>query len=508
MSPKESMRPRMWRIAIAGIAVESSMFSMHRTQLSSFVQRRGAPLIDSYSWDKRLGDINQGIEWVPVLVADALAGGPVEAGTYEQLESEILNGLRSSGELDGVYLDLHGAMNVEGLENAEERLVSRIREVVGHDVVLSASFDLHGNLSKQLAGMLDFLTAHRLAPHVDTWETRERAVRGLLRILEEGIRPTKAWVEVPVLLPGEMTSTDSEPGRSLFASIARLVEKKNVLDASIFTGFVWSDEPRSTASIVVLGNDVEESVRCAKSLASSYWRARDQFSIVVERYGSWTQALDFALESDFARPLFVSDSGDNVTAGGSGDITYALAESLRDARVEASDIRFLFAGILDPPAVDRLEEAEVGEDIELAIGAGSDQRFAPPVKRSWRVEAHLFSNASSSNCVGVLLSNGNIWVSLQRERAPFTPANEPGFGEREMPGLAFFDLGNFDVVVVKNGYLFPGQKAQAGSSFIASTPGGTPLNFTQLEYQRIKRPMFPFNRDFDAPVAVEVLERS
>lgn len=113
-------------------------------------------------------------------------------------------------------------MCVEGIDDVEFELLRRIREVVGPDVVISASMDLHGNVSRELVHQLDLITCYRTAPHVDVVETRERACRNLLDVLEKGKRPLKAWVPVPILLPGEQTSTRLEPAKHSEFSISGL----------------------------------------------------------------------------------------------------------------------------------------------------------------------------------------------------------------------------------------------------------------------------------------------
>src|SRR5690606_5441981 len=117
------------------------------------------------------------------------------------------------GPLDGVFLDLHGAMSVVGTDDAEGDLVAAIREVVGPEPMLSASMDLHGNVSEVLAREVDLLTCYRMAPHEDAWETKNRAARNLVQTLETGVTPVRAWVKVPILLPGEKTSTRVEPAK-------------------------------------------------------------------------------------------------------------------------------------------------------------------------------------------------------------------------------------------------------------------------------------------------------
>ncbi len=154
--------------------------------------------------------------WIPTLVGDALPGGAVTREAYESLVNKTLDSLGKSA-LDGLFFDIHGAMSVVGLEDPEGDFITRIRKVVGRKTIISTSMDLHGNVSWRLAENTDLITCYRMAPHEDAMQTRERAVENLLERIESGKgKPAyKAWIPVPILLPGEKTSTRIEPGKSL-----------------------------------------------------------------------------------------------------------------------------------------------------------------------------------------------------------------------------------------------------------------------------------------------------
>ena len=183
------------RIAIAGIAHESCSFSPLETKLEDFrIIRPGAP---DFS---RLYPFLSGFpeaQFFGALTAKAIPGGPIEAGAYSTLKGELLGRLQALVPLDGVYLDMHGAMYVSGLEDAEGDLLAAVRQVVGPDCLISASYDLHGNVSERVMSNLDLITGYRTAPHVDVLETRHRAVALLVHCLRERIRPRKAFVKHP-----------------------------------------------------------------------------------------------------------------------------------------------------------------------------------------------------------------------------------------------------------------------------------------------------------------------
>ena len=488
------------RIAIVGIATESSTFTLDVSPLERFSLVRGDEVFEMYNWDERFADLAD-IEFVPGLVATVNAGGPVDPAAYDLLFGEIMGWLTDNGPFDGVYLHMHGAMSVLGRENAEEHFVGAVRDIVGAECVLSMSMDPHGNLSRELATLVDLAAAHRQAPHVDRWDTRERSVRNLVELIRRGERPVKAWVRVPMLFPGERTSTVVEPGKTVFGRMIPAIEKYGVLDANMWIGFAWADEPRNAAAVLVTGWDSDAVVACARELAAEYWAAHDEFKIVAERSGSWDEALDFVL-TDPATPIYLSDAGDNVSAGGSGDLTFALHSTVERPEVTKT---FLFAGLVDAPTFDVALAAGIGAVLDRAIGASVDQRFAPAVRGQWVVERFIEGVYGEDRPVAVVLRDGHISVSVQWARRYFVSTADPAFAGYPMPGLAFFDPAGYDVVVVKNGYLFTGQAQTAASAFMAITPGGTDLDVDRLDFKRAGRPIFPLDRDFEVDLEPVVL---
>jgi microcystin degradation protein MlrC len=234
------------RIAYGGIGIECSTYSRLRTRITEFTILRDAELTSStrFQFLKR-----QPVTFLPTLVATAVPGGPVERKTYETIKAEFLKRLEALLPLHGLYLPMHGAMFVEGMQDAEADWYRAARKVVGPDCLLSASYDLHGNLSQPIIDTLDMLSAFRTAPHIDREETMLRATDMLLHCLRGKIRPTLLWAPIPVLMPGERSSTEWEPGKRLWAQLPALNRESGILDASMLVGYVWADEPRSTAAV-------------------------------------------------------------------------------------------------------------------------------------------------------------------------------------------------------------------------------------------------------------------
>jgi microcystin degradation protein MlrC len=184
---------------------------------------------------------------------------------------------------DGLFFDIHGAMSVQDLDDPEGDFIEKIRALIGTKTLISTSMDLHGNVSERLAHHSDLITCYRMAPHEDALESKQRAVDNLLDRLKSGKgKPKyKAWIPVPILLPGEKTSTRIEPGKSLYAKVDPMTKKEGVIDAAIWIGYAWADEPRNHAAVVVTGDDKQAVTESAEELAQAFWDVRNEFEFVA-----------------------------------------------------------------------------------------------------------------------------------------------------------------------------------------------------------------------------------
>lgn len=284
-------------IAVAGLGIESSTFSPARTEAPAFHPLRGEGVLTRYPFLAPDTPLRAAAEWHGALVGKALPGGTVTAAAFAELSDELVERLAEMPRLDGLWYDIHGAMTVEGIDDAEAVLLSRVRATVGPDVIVSTSMDLHGNVSRELAHMSDLITCYRTAPHEDHMETKERAARNLVDLLTTGApRPVKAWVPVPVLLAGEQTSTRIEPARSVYAAVDDVEATDGVVDAAIWVGYAWADEARNRAAVVVTGSSELAVTAGAERLARGFWEARREFAFVAPT-GSLDECLDEALAS-------------------------------------------------------------------------------------------------------------------------------------------------------------------------------------------------------------------
>ena len=485
--PQEKSLPR---VAIAGLAIESSTFSPAVTEEEAFHARVGEDVFSYYPFMSPDSLNRKRAEWFPTLRGHALPGGIVSREAYESLVTKTLDMLKENLPYDGLFFDIHGAMSVVGLDDPEGDFIIRVREVVGEETIISTSMDLHGNVSERLAQHTDLITCYRMAPHEDALESKKRAVDNLLERLEsgKGKPPYKAWIPVPILLPGEKTSTRVDPGKSLYAQVAPAADQPGIVDAAIWVGYPWADEPRNHAVVVVTGDDKEKVTSTAEELAQSFWDVRNEFEFIAPTT-SLEESLDKAIASD-KKPFIVSDMGDNPTAGGAGDVTWALREILARSEFKSDDSpSLIYASLPGSELVEKAVEAGVGATISAYAGAEVDDRYAPPILLEGTVQAieHGDQHAQTE----VVVKVGNVSVIVTKKRKPY-------HRERDFTRLGLHPR-ETDIVVVKIGYLVPELYEMRADWIMALTPGGVDQDLERLDFKRINRPMFPFDKDMEDP---------
>ncbi|UJW84796.1 M81 family metallopeptidase [Devosia sp. SL43] len=463
------------RIAVAGLHTECSTYNPVLIREAEFKVLRGPSMLrdDYFNFLTHFP-----AEFITVLHARAIAGGPVESSIYHRWKAEILEGIKAALPLDGVYLAMHGAMHVDGMFDAEGDFISAVRELVGPDVIIAASYDLHGNVSQKIVDSLDIFSTYRTAPHIDVPDTMRRAVTMLIRALRTGQRPVVAWAPVPVLLPGERTSTQDEPARSFYTQLQAVEDPSGIWDASFQVGYVWADEPRSTACAVITGTDRAAMTEAARHLAQNYWDIREGF-VFGTKTGSIEECVAWAVTSDTA-PVVLAESGDNPTGGGVGDRAEVLAELIaRNAQ------GVIFAGITDKAATDAAYAAGVGRTITSSIGATLDLSSKPV-----HVEAEVvfLLDTPDPRLREAVVRIGGIDLVLAARRRPFH-----NIADFTKLGL---DPRTAKIVVVKSGYLSPDLGPIANPSLMALSPGVVDQFVERLERQHKSIPQYPFDKDF------------
>jgi len=470
------------RIAIGGIAHETNTFNTMPTGLEAFEIQKEQDLLR----DDAVKALTQdGIEVIPAIYAAAPPSGLIPKDVYLHLREELLRRVEAAGKLDGVCLFLHGAMEVEEIGSGETDLVDSIRQIVGDDALISASLDLHGNIAPELSKSADILTAYRTAPHIDVSETKVKAASLLVECIRNKLKPVSVTVKLPMLLPGEMAVTGIEPAFSLYRKLHGIDQFSYVLDSSLLVGMAWADTPNAGVSIIVVAKDKDYSDRAyekACNLARKCWARRAEFHLDAPS-GLIDDTIRIA-KSHPKRPIFISDSGDNITGGAAGDIPLFVERLIASQAKEA-----VVAGILDPSAASLCKYKGVERRLRVEIGGKLDKMNGYPLE----VEGRII-NASSD---GAMIRTDGIDVILTAHWQAFTT----------LDSFMSYDIDPLEhrIIVVKQGYLFPELRRVAAFHLMALSSGFTNLQLDQLDYRNVIRPIYPLDKDFSWKPAPEII---
>jgi microcystin degradation protein MlrC len=372
----------MARIAIAGFLHETNTFAQGRTGFDAFVEAdawpglvQGQAMLDAVAGANLAVagfiDAAAGHHLVPLVWASANPSGLVERDAFERVWRLLADGLRAAGPVDALFLDLHGAMVVEGIEDGEGELLARIRALVGAAMPVVAALDFHANVSPRMVTLSDALALYRTYPHVDMAATGARAASMLERLLT-GERWHKAYRQLPFLIPMLWQSTLAEPMRSL----AQLAASEP--GGAIAPGFPLADIHDCGPSVLAYGTEAEAAEAGAQRLHDALLARRAAFG---GRLYSAAAAVAQAIASPGDGPLVLADTHDNPGGGATGDTTDILHELVRQRAQRAC------LGLLcDPAAAAAAHGAGIGATIELALG-GQSGIGAAPLRAALRVEA-------------------------------------------------------------------------------------------------------------------------
>lgn len=375
----------MARIAIGGLHHETNSFAPQPATFERFVEADGwPPLLRGADLLPGCAGINLAItgfvdaararhELVPLTWANACPSGPVTRDAFERLAGMILDELRAVGPVDGICLDLHGAMVTEHLEDGEGELLARVRAVAGA-VPVVAALDLHANVSDAMVEHADALVAYRTYPHIDLAETGARCLP-LLEHRMAGRALAKAHRKLDFLIPLPWQCTTIEPGRSLFALLGRPTGE---LDASICTGFPAADTSCSGPSVLAYATTPEAASRRAEDIARAFAAVEPEFAGEL-----WEPSAAVAAAIRMARAgrVLLADTQDNPGGGGSGDTTGLLT-----ALVDADARDTALALLADPTAAAAAHDIGIGQILTgFPLGGRHGPHGVAPVMADWLV---------------------------------------------------------------------------------------------------------------------------
>ena len=376
------------RIAIGAIAHESSSFTPVATPYEAFSETgrgllRGEEVmavhrgVNSGAGGFIAGAEEYNFELAPVLWTFAEPSAPVEADAWRRLKSEFLERLANVAPVDGVLLDLHGAMVIEDIEDGEGDLLSGIREVIGDDPPVIATLDLHGNISQRMCDTTTALIPCDNYPHTDFLERGLEASAMIVGTLRGELSPVMAWRQLPMLWTGGQF-TGREPFDSIVARAHALETQPGILTASVAPGFPWADIHDAGASIIVVADrDAALARREADALGGWIYAQRDQF---LPDLDSWDDALRTARAVN-RWPAVFGDPQDNPGGGAPGD-SVGMLRAFLDAGLSNA----LIVTLCDPEVVGIAQQAGEGAEVTVDIGGKSAPDQGPPLRVTAVVE--------------------------------------------------------------------------------------------------------------------------
>jgi microcystin degradation protein MlrC len=379
-------------IAVGGFLHETNTFAPTKATYDDFVHGGGWPRMEvGANVLKTLRHINVGLagfieaaeaegwELVPTIFTAATPSAHVTRDAYERIAKVMIDGIASAGRLDAVYLDLHGAMVTEHLDDGEGEILKRVRKVIGKDLPLVASLDLHANVTPEMVEHADALIAYRTYPHVDMADTGRAAARHLALLLRTRQRLAKAFRQLPFLIPISWQCTNDQPTKGIYQKLAAM-ESDAVPTLSFAPGFPAADFPGCGPSVFAYGNAQADADAAANELAALIESHESDFD---GRIFAPDEGVRHAMElaTHAGKPIIIADTQDNPGAGGDSDTTGMLRALVRNNAQRAA-----LGVIYDPESAKAAHAAGVGATVTLALGGKSGIPGDAPYKETFIVE--------------------------------------------------------------------------------------------------------------------------
>jgi microcystin degradation protein MlrC len=478
-----------FRIVIAGFLQESVTFIDEMTTLDQFqlVEAAGSALIDKYrGTNTGIGGIidrceRENADIVPIFYTFGGAAGPTSDEAYDHYIARLLEGLRAAGNLDGVLLDLHGAMATPTRLDADRETLERVRALVGPDVPVMVALDYHANLDQASIAAADAVFGYHYSPHTDMGPTGERAADCLFRKLRGEIEPVCVLVKPAVMVPSIFSATGMEPLKSIVArSIAKSRQAAGYLDISVFAGFSYADVPNCGFSVVVVADgDRVLAHEIAKRFSDDIRAMRDALNhreLVYSVDGGIDRAKRVVAAG--RRPVVLLEHADRMH-----DSTYVLREVLRQQLP-----RTVVPYVWDPRAAAAAVAAGKGATVKLSVGGHSSDRAGGPVllegkvthagRVTYRATGPYFTGRTVELGETAVIDTGSVVVSLTS--VPSTAVDDDcltQFGQT---------LDQYDYVVLRSKTHFRAFfELVSAEILIVDTPDWGPADLKSLPYRHV-----------------------
>jgi microcystin degradation protein MlrC len=432
----------------------------------------------------------RGVTLVPSVAAAASPAGRVTRAMYTAVRQRLLADLAAAAPLDGVLLDLHGAMVHEDGDDGEGELLAAVRGVVGPDVPIAVTLDFHANVTRAMVDGATLLHGYRTYPHVDMQERGREATQRLLDVIARRVTPTVAFRQPPLLPPLGRQGTAAGPMRRLYDRADEMQKDARVVSVSVFAGFPLADIHDAGLSIyVVTDGDQALADRLADELASMAWEHRHEF---LHEGVPVKDAVARALAME-GRPVILADMADNTGGGAAGDGTEILRELVRVGARGAT-----VACLWDPEAAAACAGAGVGSTVTLRVGGKVDDRHGAPLEVTGRVrtlsdgrfvhKGPMMRGLDGRLGLTAVLDVDDVKVILISNRWQTL--------DPEMIRVVGIDPVAERILVVKSTIHYRAAFEPLAHAIVeVDAPGLSSSNLGRFDFQRVRRPIFPLDRD-------------
>lgn len=483
-------------IAIASILQESNTFSPVMTRYEDFAPVFGGAALDRHSGKlTEMGGFIAALakarrEIRPVCAAWAITANRMIRADFERLASDFASSLAAAGNVEGLLLAMHGAQTAEGEDDVEGYLLARARQILGDAVPIVVTLDLHANVTRAMIERSTAIVGYHTYPHIDMFETGQKAARLLLRILAGKVKPVMRWRKLPLIVNAENQQTAHGPARKLFARAQAFERSGHAEAVSIFPVQPWMDiREMGSAVVSVTGGDERAADRQAAAIAQKFWDTRRDFEAALTPV---EEAIRLAL-AEKSGPVVLAESSDSTGSGSPGDSTGVLKHLVKAPLTGPAAI-FL----VDPEAAATLAAAGPGAEVSLAIGGKFDRRHSKPVRVAgrvrlvsdgrWTARARGY-NTGIETCMGTtVVFEAGLTQILIASRSAMTV-------DPELFRSHGIDPAHCRIVVVKspNGFR-AAYEPIARRIFVVDTPGVSTARLESLPWRRIERPVYPLDR--------------
>lgn len=427
------------------------------------------------------------IKVVPTFATFAYPAGIITAATFEVLKNELISEIKKAEEYDAILLSLHGAGVAETSEDIEGTILKEVRSVVGYEVPIIVTLDLHANVTNSMVEEADLILGNHLYPHTDSYEIGREAVEYARKIVEEGLVPTMYLTTLPMIIP--TSTTNLAPAKDVNEICYNWEKDENVIDCTFYHGFPYTNI--SELGVTVLATTINNpnlAKQVADDVATYVWEQRDKFLL---KQPSPKEGIALALQHE-GLPVVINETSDNPGGGTPADGTFLL-RALLEEKVENSCFGFIY----DPDVVETAFKAGVGSSMDVQLGGKTDDLHGAPISLTAYVKCLTDGRFIQSSPMGrgakvnlgrsVRLQSNGVDIIVTSVKAQTL--------DEQVFLLHGIDVKTYKIVGLKSSQHFrAGFEPLASKIITVDSPGLTTLDFTTFDYTNLKTEVYPLHQ--------------